>query len=98
MHRRPRRYEFCDIDTMEILCTKTIKTSELGADGYVVTFEEGTDGLKIDNAAANASRVPSLVFRNNIIRNITANLFVNHSNNFVTCTFLTTRCEFTAIF
>lgn len=63
------RYEFCDIDTMEILCTKTIKTSELGADGYVVTFEEGTDGLKIDNAAANASRVPSLVFRNNIIRN-----------------------------
>ncbi len=62
-------YEVNDIDTLELLMTKTIKTVELAADGYVVTFEEGSDDLEIDNAFANASRVPELVFRNNVIRN-----------------------------
>lgn len=62
-------YEVNNVDTLELLMTKTIKSVKLDTDGYIVTFEEGSDGLAIDNAFANASRVPKLVFRNNIIRN-----------------------------
>lgn len=62
-------YEVNDVDTLELLTKKTIKTVKLDSDGYIVTFEEGSDGLAIDNAFANASRVPQLIFRNNIIRN-----------------------------
>ena len=62
-------YEVNNVDTLELLMTKTIKTVQLDADGYIVTFEEGSDGLELENAFANASRVPKLVFRNNVIRN-----------------------------
>lgn len=62
-------YEISDINTLELLTTKTIETVKLDEDGYIVTFKEGSDGLVVDNAVANASRVPKLIFRNNIIRN-----------------------------
>lgn len=63
------KYEVTDVDTLEVNKVLTISSVELCFDGYYVTFEEDIENLEIDNALANATRVPSLIFKNNLVRN-----------------------------
>lgn len=62
-------YEVSDITTLAVKKTLTITKVEDCYDGYWVTVKESTAGLEINNAMANITRTPKLIFKNNLVRN-----------------------------
>lgn len=62
-------YEASDISSLEVKKTITVTKVEDSNDGYWITLKEGATGLVINNALANITRTPKLVFKNNLVRN-----------------------------
>jgi hypothetical protein len=63
------KYEVSNIQTLEVIKSLTITKVEDSYDGYWITVAEGTTGLEINNALANITRTPKLIFKNNLVRN-----------------------------
>lgn len=63
------KYEVSNIQTLEVIKSLTVTKVEDSNDGYWITVAEGTAGLEINNALANITRTPKLIFKNNLVRN-----------------------------